>query len=701
MDVGQLIEFLVSDGHRIGVVTGILNRKKIIVLTADGTEVRSSPKNVTFEAPGERIDLSIPGEFDRALGQFTTELATAHNAVDLEQVWEEASKLGAARTIEQLADMAFGSTHPAQLLAMQQALREDGTYFKYKRDSWKPRTPELLAQLRQQEAAAARREAELGNFLRAVASAQNLPERTQRAELIREQARLDDHVRDSLALLQEYGASDDMFERRERADDLLDELDEHPGAKVHGSGPLRAFNLMVDLGLWTRHENTLLYRHHINTNIPATLLVEAHEIAAQPWEPEPWRKDLTRTLCVTIDDASTLDMDDALSCVPREDGGWDMGIHIADPSAFVPAGSPLDLSARDRGTSIYLPTGTIPMFPSELSEGAMSLVAGELRPAMTTMVQIDRDLNILGVEVYASVVKVDHRMSYDEVDAILEHDAHRPVDVALRDLAFLTSELFYQREAQGAVSFDIPEAKIVVTPASAASGADMDEVAPEVSVELLSGDSPSRTLVAEAMIQASANMARFCHRNQIPVIYRCQDAPDEELFDEDVMAMPEGVPRFFAMRRKMKRGSITTHPRRHFGLGLDMYVQATSPIRRYSDLICQRQVKAFLTGEALPYSPDEILQIAVDVESASGDAIRASRGTQHYWTCHYLATRKGERLEATVLSHRDNYTAFVFLHALAMSVKCTMHRRYEPGEVIQVIVDRVHPRREILRIKQA
>lgn len=700
MDVGKIVEVAVSEGHRLGVVTGVLNKKKIIVKMRGDVEMRPSPKDVTFEVSGKKIDPSVSGEVERVLSKFEAEVEEYRELVDLPFLWEMVSELGDAMTTPELADLAIGSQGDAEQLAILQTLRADTLYFKQKKEVWEPRPTEIIEQLRSQLEAEQRREAERGAFLSAIAEAQALPTKPERAALIRARAAEDDSLRDKLALLQEYGASDDYFERKDQANELLDELDARDDIKIYGSGSLRAFNLMRELGLWSKHENTWLYRYRIPVEVPEALIEEAKRLAEQPWEPEPWRRDLTRTLCVTIDDASTRDIDDALSCVPTPDGGWEVGVHIADPSAFVEAGSELDLAARSRGTSIYLPIGTLPMFPRELSEEKMSLVAGELRPAMTTLVKMDRDLEILEVEVFPSTVQVDHRMTYDEVDEILDRDASNPVEVALHDLLFLTSELYARRQEAGAVSFDIPEAKIVVSPLDPAQVAEDPDVDPEVKVEVLSGESAARTLVAESMIFASANMARFCARREIPVIYRAQEAPEDELFDDEVMAMPEGLPRFFAMRRKMKPGNITTHPERHFGLGLDMYVQATSPIRRYSDLICQRQVKAFLTGEELPYSPDEILQIAADVESATREAIRASRGTDLYWSHFYLDTLRGEVMKGVVLDHRDDRIAFVFLHDVAMRAKVLMSRRHQPGDEIDVLIERADPRREMLRAKQ-
>ena len=502
----------------------------------------------------------------------------------------------------------------------------------------------------------------------------------------------DDALRDALALLQEYASAGDDFDDAKRADKLLDSL-ETSGLKLHGRRSLRAFHLMVDLGIWSRYENLWLHRYKVNTSFRPELIEAAESILTTPWEPEPWRKDLTRTTTFSIDDAWTRDIDDALSCQPRIDGGWDIGIHIADPSARIEDDSLLDLEARARGTSIYLPTGTIPMLPRGLSEDTLSLNQGQLRPAMSTLVQIDRDLNVVDVEVVPSIISVKHRLDYDQVDAILDGELRSPLESILQDLSFLASEFFHQRLNEGAMDFNIPDPKIQV---------EIDgHQQPEVSVQVLDMQSPARTLVSEIMILASSHMARFCYRNRIPVIYRSQEAPDGGLFDKEILSFPEGLPRTFAMLRRMRSGNITTYPEPHFGLGLPMYVQATSPIRRYSDIICQRQVKAFLTDQELPYDAETILQIAATVENTSREASRIERETRRYWTLYYLATRQGESLDAMILDWRDSSTAFVFIEEVAFRHRCSFRHHVPIGETVQVVIERSDPRSDRLTLRGA
>lgn len=518
-------------------------------------------------------------------------------------------------------------------------------------------------------------------------------EESARSHRIRALKDADASLGESLALLQDYASTGDDFEDAERADALLDDLENHQGIKLHGRRSLRAFHLMVDLGVWSRYENLWLHRYKVNTSFQPEMLEAAEAIRDARWEPEPWREDLTRLTAFSIDDAWTSDIDDALSCQPRIDGGWDVGIHIADPSARIPDGSSIDLEARARGTSIYLPTGTIPMLPRALSEDTLSLNHKAVRPAMSTLVHIDRDLNVVDVRVVPSIISVKHRLDYDQVDAILDGDQRSPLEMILQDLSFLASEFFHQRLNDGATDFNIPDPKIQVS----FDGHDQ----PEISVQVLDMQSPARTLVSEIMILASSHMARFCYRNRIPVIYRSQEAPDGDLFDNEILSFPEGLPRTFAMLRRMKSGNITTYPEPHFGLGVSMYVQATSPLRRYSDLICQRQVKAFLADEPLPYDAETILQIAAMAENTSREAGRIERETRRYWTLYYLATRQGEALDAMVLDWRDDSTAFVFIEEVAFRHRCSFRHHVPIGERVRVIIDRSDPRSDQLRLREA
>jgi exoribonuclease-2 len=603
------------------------------------------------------------------------------------------SELGEAMTAEQIADLVFGDTAPARVLGVLRALRVDKQYFKQKKDAFEARPAELVNQLKAAADAEQRRANEREHFLSSVADvlARPLIERGPAARALT----VGEHFRQVIQTVQDYATTGEEYEKAEQANNILDAVEQRANIELRGKAHLRAFTFMVQLGLWDEHENIWLHRYHINTGFRDEVVQQAEALAQTPWDPsaEPWRKDLTRLMTFSIDDITTLDIDDALSCSPRIEGGWSVGIHIADPGAIVANSSPLDLEARSRGTSVYLATGHIPMFPLALSEGRMSLFAGQLRPAMTTQIEFNESLEIESWEIFPSLIKTGHRLTYDEVDALLEAEQTQPLHIALQDLAYLSSELFQNRISDGATSFSIPEVKIKV---------DFSNGEPEVSCTPVDNDTPSRTMVSEMMILANGLMARFCHKHQIPTIYRAQDPPEGPLIDDQILALPEGLPRTFAILRRMKRGDITTKPSQHFGLGLPMYVQATSPIRRYSDLFCQRQVSAFLRGEQMPYDEDALMKIAATVENTTREAMMTERETKRYWTLHFLKALQNEQVEAIVTGYPagDTTRAEVFITACAFRVQVNLKKRVPLGEQITLVVVRADPRQDFVQLRE-
>ena len=323
----------------------------------------------------------------------------------------------------------------------------------------------------------------------------------------------------------------------------------------------------------------------------------------------------------------------------------------------------------------------------------MSLIAGTQRPALSTIVRFDEMLDIESIEIVPTMIEVNARMSFEEVEEILadEHSRHR-FAATLHDLSYLASELYQQRMSQGGVNFNIPEGKVKV---------ELEDERARVDVHAVDTSAPARTLVSEMMILCGQLMGSYCDEQGIPVIFRRQDPPDGDIYDSSIMALPEGLARTFGMLRKMKRGDISTYPGRHFALGLDAYVQASSPIRRYSDLLCQRQVLTHLRDEPPQHAPDEVLEIAATAEATGREASTVERETRRYWTQHMLQRRKGMKLEATVVAHLRGDTILVFLNTLAIRARCSASRSPALGEVVTVEVERSDPRRDMLRLRLA
>ncbi|MBA2661534.1 MAG: VacB/RNase II family 3'-5' exoribonuclease [Bradymonadaceae bacterium] len=689
METGTIVEFSAGGTYRLGMVAGELGKKKLIVWTEHGDEMRPERGDITLVMGKKRAD--NPAAVAEALRELRAQIAVYGEEIDLEVLWEIVGEMGEPLTAAQIAELMFTTSEYAAVLAILGALRADSVYFKSKRDSFEARPRAQVETQLAQRAAEGKKARERNDFSEAVA-ALLAAEAEQRKVLALEHGQ-NDAFRNYLILIKDYAVYGDELERHKLAEELLDELEASVGRKFRSRGQQRAFDLLVDLGIWGEHENLWLYRFGISPQASKAVLEAAQALAAEPWVPEPGRRDLSALYCVTIDDAETRDIDDALSCEPLIDGGWKVGIHIADPGARVAVGSLLDEEARSRGTSIYLPTGPIPMFPNALSEAAMSLVAGELRPALSIVVTFDANFEIVEREIFSSTVCVDQRLTYDEVDRMLAGEERGRVANLLQNLNYVGEECMSQRDQNGALSINLPEVKVRV---------DMSEEQPRVNCALLDQESSARLLVSEMMILCNHVLADFCDKNNIPTLYRCQDSPDSELLDEETLALPEGLVREFAMLRKMKRGDVTTQPSPHFGLGLSKYVQASSPIRRYGDLVCQRQIKAFLAGEALPYDAEGILGLLAGVDGSAREGSRAERETNRYWLIYHLAMHK-EPLEAVVVELKDaqGTRASVFVNQCAYKTNCSLKRQVPLGATIEVVVDRADPRKDILILREA
>jgi exoribonuclease-2 len=394
----------------------------------------------------------------------------------------------------------------------------------------------------------------------------------------------------------------------------------------------------------------------------------------------------------TIDDPESADLDDALSVRPRIDGGWEVAIHIADPSEWVAPDSGLDRFARFASTSLYLPTGVEPMLPEELSERVMSLVQGRPRPAMTTQFSFSKHLEVEQVELFRSTVHVDARLDYNTVDAVLMGVPHPdlPTD-KLTALRFIADEFHLRRMESGAVTLKLPEVKLRV-----------DIEAGEPRIELAErSDSPSRSLIQEWMVAANVAAARYCSTHDIPALYRTQEPPDGDLEDAEILSIPPGVAREFARLKRMRRGEASLEPAPHAGLGVESYIQVTSPIRRYMDLVMQRQIAAHLEERPLPYTVDELDLLRSEIERSVFEARKIEQRARKYWMIYALGQAEGP-IEAEVIDQRswsDEVT--VFLTQYGYRAECGLKESAELGDIVQLDVTRAEPRRGALSLREA
>ncbi|MEO1340509.1 MAG: ribonuclease R family protein, partial [Cyanobacteria bacterium J06635_13] len=409
-------------------------------------------------------------------------------------------------------------------------------------------------------------------------------------------------------------------------------------------------------------------------------------LQSDPAESNDKRLDLTHLKVCTIDDESTTEIDDGLSVEYLEAGAAKIWIHIADPTRIVNPGDELDLEARRRSTSLYLPTGMVSMFPPELATGPMSLVQGQVCSALSFGVILDETGGIQEYEIHPSLIKPTYRLTYDDVDEMLQIGVQNEPEIA--DLAKSSYLRRSWRKSQGAIQIKMPESVIKVKDNE------------EVTIELIDS-SPSRQLVAEMMILAGQIGGKFGIENNLPLPYRGQPQPELPP-EEELLQLPAGPTRFCAIRSCMPRSEMSMSPIRHASLGLESYVQVTSPIRRYTDLLSHFQIKAHLRGEELPFSREELQEIVYSVSSSSYEATLVERQTKRYWGLEYLRRNTDCIWDVLVLRwlRQDEDLGLILIEDLGMELPHRFDRPVTLGERLEMRVTHADPQRDEVRLRE-
>ncbi|MFZ9849657.1 MAG: ribonuclease catalytic domain-containing protein [Vulcanococcus sp.] len=451
----------------------------------------------------------------------------------------------------------------------------------------------------------------------------------------------------------------------------------------HDRGDLR--HLLVQLGQWDQHRLIALEGTTWSCGFSPALLAEAERLLAEVEAPQPGdasRLDLCALHTVTIDDDDTRDIDDGLSLERLADGRHRLWIHVADPGRLIAADSPLDLEARRRGSSLYLARGILPMFPEALSNGPFSLRQRQRSAAWSLWVDLADDGAVADSGIQRSWVKPAYRLSYSDADELI--DLAPPEDPDLADLDQLLQRRRQWRVARGALLMDLPEGRIRCRDG-------------EPGLEI-SEPSPSRALVAEAMILAGAVVASFGVERGLALPFRSQ-LPADLPPPAELNALPDGPVRYAAIKRCLSRGLMGTTAAAHFSLGLSAYVQATSPIRRYGDLVVQRQLAAALE-DGSPLSQEQLEEQLQTFEAAVREGIGIAREDQRHWQQVWFEQHRSGQWRALFLRwlRPQDRLGLVRVEELAMDLAAECPAGVEPGAELLLRVHQVDSLRDQLRL---
>lgn len=392
---------------------------------------------------------------------------------------------------------------------------------------------------------------------------------------------------------------------------------------------VHAFLLKTEV--WDERKNPWPSRAGCTLNIPRMSL--GPERAGLP------RSDLRDLTSWAIDNEWSHDPDDAVAWKD----GW-VYVHVADPAAAIRPGDEAEREARGRGTTLYLPEGTVPMLPDEALE-RFGLGLTETSPALTIKMRVGQDGSVGDVEVMASTVKV-RRSHYAEADRFIA-GSEAPELAALADIAEARKA---RRLAQGAIEIAIPEVRVFVK---------------EGHVEIATlPETRSSGIVRELMLLGGEGIARWAWERKLPFPFYSQEAPAEA----GAAAEGQTLSAQFAKRRLMRGGITGPTPAAHRGLGLPFYAQATSPLRRYQDLLGHMQARAILEGRE-PLSADEVMRYCAEAQAGSAATRQAERSSELHWALAWLIQNPGWEGEGVIVGAGGQGSWQVYIPSLGLETR--------------------------------
>lgn len=413
----------------------------------------------------------------------------------------------------------------------------------------------------------------------------------------------------------------------------------------------------------------------IPTKFPDEVIQEAEEAAAEPLV-DKGRVRRDKEIIFTIDGADAKDLDDAISLRCRKDGIYLLGVHIADVSHYVRRGSLIEKEAFQRGTSVYFTDKVVPMLPESLSNGACSLNPNEDKYALSAMVELSPEGEILSTTITRSIIKSRIRGVYSEVNDLFEkgkkslfYEKYREVYPTLIRMRRLYLILAERAKARGAMELERPEAKILLN----------EEGYPEEILKRERGD--GEKLIEQFMLAANEGVATLMQKKGYPCVWRIHEKPSPEkladflTFSQNLGFDVTGIHRIhptplslsrlleeakergnhsavaYTLLRSMAKAKYSHIPSPHYGLGIDKYCHFTSPIRRLSDLASHRIIKAvLLDGENKLGYQSYATRAAETASETELRALTAERRIDSLYKTLYMASHKGEIFPATISS---------------------------------------------------
>lgn len=413
-----------------------------------------------------------------------------------------------------------------------------------------------------------------------------------------------------------------------------------------------AHKLLLDIGYWDIFINPYPSRFGVNINEPSYLLPNnnKHDIDN--------RIDLTHFEAYAIDDEDIHDPDDAISFDEKTNKYW---VHIADPSSIIQPNNDMDIEACTRGTNLYLTEKCIPMLPHKVTKD-YGLGLNTISPALSIGYSIVHG-KIENIDLLLSKIKVK-RISYKETEMRLQEQPFKQFHDASKSF----NEIRYKH---GYIELHFPEIKLKL----------INNKVNIITLEKFK----SRTIVRDAMLMAGVAVAKFAMKYNIPLPFANNIKPSIEIDKKNCMKYSE----MFAIRKQFKKTQFHTHNEGHGVMALSAYVQTTSPLRRYLDLVVHQQLRSFLKEESL-LSHDEILSRISTSEYGRKGARKTEHFTNTHWKCVFLMQNPSWKGHAIVIEKNHGSNVTIFIPSLSLIKKINISKSIELNQKIYIQLSSVN-----------
>ncbi len=411
----------------------------------------------------------------------------------------------------------------------------------------------------------------------------------------------------------------------------------------------------------------VVVKFDLRDEFPTDVMLETEKISLEiPVKALQGRVDLRVKRVFTIDGEDAKDFDDAIHIEPLGNGNFLVGVHIADVSHYVTDGSKLDIEAKTRATSVYLPGKVLPMLPERLSNGVCSLVPFADRLTVSALVELSPEGDVVNYAVRNSVIHSKARLTYNEVQSFSEGksampDHARDSEGDLHLLLKLTTKMREKRFRDGSLDFKLSEVKVVLEPDGSPRLVPVRE-------------ETARGLIEDLMLLANRLIAAFLLANDAPALFRIHEVPAETRFKElldalnrmgvtqaglleptpqayqQILASVRGTPQESAVNslllRSLRQAKYSSENKGHFGLAFSDYLHFTSPIRRYPDLLVHRVLKLVIAQKLNDKKRETLRQTLPElgefVSERERNATSAERDLNKYYQCKWAQSKIGE-----------------------------------------------------------